>query len=129
MSAERVKRLVEAASAFSGDPNDDEKRLAYLKATFNLDRTAPLIVALAAERDVAVAAWERVTEDPVAAAERDVGRWVYQRISKLMAAKENTPEEAELSWLADVVVHIEEYGSIHCAGEELARFPAAGDRS
>lgn len=83
--------------------------------------------ALIAERDAAVAGWERVTEDPVGAAERDVGRWVYERISKLMDTKEGAPEEAELRWLAACVETIEEYGSIHCAGEELAPFPTPSE--
>jgi len=42
-----VVRLVEIARAFHADPNDNDRRLAFLKATFNLDRTAALIVALA----------------------------------------------------------------------------------
>jgi hypothetical protein len=45
----RAVRLVEAARAFAADLNDDEKRLAYLHATFNLDRTAALIVEIADE--------------------------------------------------------------------------------
>lgn len=44
-----VERLVEVARAFHADPNSDEARLTFLKATFNLDRTAALIVALADE--------------------------------------------------------------------------------
>lgn len=42
-----VERLVEVARAFHANPNDDDCRLTFLKATFNLDRTAALIVALA----------------------------------------------------------------------------------
>lgn len=43
----RADRIVELARAFVADPNDDGRRLAYLKATFNLDQTAEAIVALA----------------------------------------------------------------------------------
>lgn len=42
-----VERLVEVSRAFHAAPNDSEARLTFLKATFNLDRTAALIVALA----------------------------------------------------------------------------------
>lgn len=42
-----VERLVELARAFHAEPNAHDRRLAFLKATFNLDRTAALIVALA----------------------------------------------------------------------------------
>ena len=49
-AARRAGRIVEVARAFVADPNDDEKRLAYLKATFNLDWTAAVIVALADRR-------------------------------------------------------------------------------
>ena len=45
--ARRVIRLVEIARAFNADPNDDAKRLAFLKATFNLDQSAAQITALA----------------------------------------------------------------------------------
>lgn len=46
-AARRADRIVEIARAFVADPNNDEKRLAYLKATFNLDWTAAVIVHLA----------------------------------------------------------------------------------
>lgn len=92
-----------------------------------LDEALATVEQLRAERDTAVGAWERVNEDPVGAAERDVGRWVYQRISKLMDAKENTPEALELTWLAACVESVEEYGAIHCEGEELAAFPVPGE--
>ncbi len=43
----RADRIVDIARAFVADPDNDERRLAYLKATFNLDNTAAVIVALA----------------------------------------------------------------------------------
>lgn len=52
-AARRSERIVEIARAFVADPNDDAKRLAYLKATFNLDWTAAVIVHLAGERSAA----------------------------------------------------------------------------
>lgn len=57
------------------------------------------------------------------AAEREVGRWVYRRISRLMDAKPGTAEGAELDWLAAVVAHIEEYGEENCGDDALAPFP------
>lgn len=46
-TARLAERVVEIARAFAADPNNDAKRLAYLKATFNLDQTAEVIVYLA----------------------------------------------------------------------------------
>lgn len=46
-AARRADRVVEVARAFVADLNDDAKRLEYLKATFNLDLTAQVIVHLA----------------------------------------------------------------------------------
>lgn len=46
-AARRVDRLVEIARAFADDPDNSERRFAYVKATFNLDWTAATIVALA----------------------------------------------------------------------------------
>lgn len=50
-------------------------------------------------------------EDAVGAAEREVGRAVYTRIEALMNAKAGTSEGTELSYLADLVQSVEEYGS------------------
>lgn len=44
-----VARLVEIARAFHADPNDMALRTAFVRATFNHDRHAALIVALADE--------------------------------------------------------------------------------
>jgi hypothetical protein len=52
-------------------------------------------------------------EEPVGAAEREVGRAVYERIEKLMDAnpKPHTSEWAELTYLAELAETVEEYGS------------------
>lgn len=52
-AARRAPRVVEIARAFVADPSNDEKRLAYLNATFNLDWTAAVVVALADAADAA----------------------------------------------------------------------------
>jgi hypothetical protein len=44
-----VARLVEIARAFHADPNDMALRTAFMRATFNHDRHAAMIVALADE--------------------------------------------------------------------------------
>lgn len=62
--------------------------------------------------------------EPVGAAEREVGRWVYRRIEALMDAKPGTAEGAELSYLAGAVEHVEEYGEEHCGGHQLAESPS-----
>jgi hypothetical protein len=43
----RAQHIVEIARAFVADPNDDEKRLEFCRATFNLDWLAAAIVVLA----------------------------------------------------------------------------------
>jgi hypothetical protein len=63
-------------------------------------------------------------EDAVGAAEREVGRWVYQRIEVLMDAKPDTADGAELTYLARVAEAVEEWGSHACGGDSLAPFPA-----
>lgn len=50
-------------------------------------------------------------ENAVGAAEREVGRAVYERIEALMDAKAGTPEGRELSYLADLAQNVEEYGA------------------
>lgn len=94
-------------------------------AALTLTQAAARIQVLEGERDEAVSAWERLTEDPVSSAERNVGRWVYNRASKLMDAKAGSSDAVELAWLAEVIENIEEYGAIHCDGHELAPFPTA----
>jgi hypothetical protein len=58
------------------------------------------------------------------AAEREVGRYVYRRISALMDAKPDTPEAAELIYLATIAEGVEEYGEDACADHSLAPFPS-----
>jgi hypothetical protein len=52
-------------------------------------------------------------EEPVGAAEREVGRAVYERIEKLMDAnpKPHTSEWAELTFVSLLAETVEEYGS------------------
>ncbi len=61
-------------------------------------------------------------DDAVGAAERDVGRYIYQRIETLMDAKHVTSIGNELDYLATIAAAVEEYGSEHCAGEDLSVF-------
>ena len=51
--AKHTDRIVAASRAFAADLNDDEARLRFLKATFNLDIAAQVIVALAEHHPVA----------------------------------------------------------------------------
>lgn len=51
--------------------------------------------------------------DAVGCAERDVGRYIYERIEALMDATEG-PRAAELSYLAEIVAQVEEYGVENC---------------
>lgn len=63
---------------------------------------------------------DRHDENLIGAAEREVGRWVYRRIERLMnEAEEGSPEAAELAALADITASIEEYGEEACADEVL----------
>jgi hypothetical protein len=62
-------------------------------------------------------------ENQIGAAEREVGQYVYQRIEALMDAKTGTADAAELDYLADIAVHVEEYGPENCGGESLSPFP------
>lgn len=71
------------------------------------------------ERPLYTAPPAPVVDDAVGCAEKDVGRWVYVRIEKLMSAKSGTPAGAELDMLSDLVANIEEYGLEHCADHEL----------
>ena len=50
--------------------------------------------------------------DAVGCAEHEVGRYVYTRIEALMGAAPGSPEGAELSYLADIVGHVEECGGV-----------------
>lgn len=62
-----LARLVEVARAFHADPNDDGKRLAFMRVTFNHDRAAAMIVALADEGASPAAAegeWVLVPREP-----------------------------------------------------------------
>lgn len=69
-------------------------------------------------------------DDAVGAAERDVGRYIYQRIETLMDAKHVTGIANELTYLATIAEAVEEYGSEACGGEDLSVFqgppPPAG---
>ena len=67
-------------------------------------------------------------EDDVGAAEREVGRYVYRRIERLMDAKAGTPEAAELTYLARIAESVEEYGEDACADHELATYGAAAQQ-
>lgn len=59
--------------------------------------------------------------DAVGCAEREVGRAIYERIEALMSsAKDATPEGRELSYLADLVASVEEYGSWNGPTEPIA---------
>lgn len=49
--------------------------------------------------------------DPVGAAEREVGRYVYMLIEARMDAKAGTAEGRELAYLAAIVSDVEEYGA------------------
>ena len=55
-------------------------------------------------------------------AERDVGRYLYNRLEALVYAGAKSPE---LDWIALVIESVEEYGASHCGSDELAPFPAA----
>jgi len=48
--------------------------------------------------------------DLVGTAEREVGRYIYMRIEAFMDAEFETPEGRELSYLAQIVADVEEYG-------------------
>lgn len=50
-------------------------------------------------------------------AEREVGRWVYNRVSSLMDAKPGTPEDRELGYLSRMVSDVEEYGATGAEGD------------
>ena len=69
-------------------------------------------------------------EDAVGAAERDVGRYIYQRIETLMDAKHVIGIADELTYLATIAEAVEEYGAEACGGEDLSVFqgppPPAG---
>ena len=56
------------------------------------------------------------------AAERDVGRYLYQRLETLMDANSDS---TELAWIAHIIGCVEEYGIEHCKGDELMAFPLA----
>jgi len=49
--ARLTARIVAAARAMASDPNDMETRANFVRATFNHDWTAAVIVALAAEAE------------------------------------------------------------------------------
>jgi hypothetical protein len=58
-------------------------------------------------------------EDAEGVAERQVGRYVYRRISKLMDAEPGTPEGEELLFLADIASQVEDYGEEACGDHDL----------
>jgi hypothetical protein len=60
------------------------------------------------------------SEDAEGVAERQVGRYVYRRISKLMDAAPGTPEGAELLFLANIASQVEEYGEQACGDHDLS---------
>jgi hypothetical protein len=49
--------------------------------------------------------------DAVGAAEREVGRYVYKRVSALMNTDPGSAAERELAYLAEIVSDVEEYGA------------------
>lgn len=55
--------------------------------------------------------WVDASEDPESCAEREVGRYVYERVSSLMDAKAGTRDGEELTYLAQLVTDVEEYGA------------------
>jgi len=59
--------------------------------------------------------------DATEAAERDVGRYLYNRLEALVYAGVKCPE---MDWIARVIESVEEYGASHCGSDELAPFPA-----
>lgn len=63
-------------------------------------------------------------EDAAGAAARQVGEFIYERISKLIDAKPGTPEEAELQYLAIIVSYVEEYDARGDQDREPMRSPA-----
>ena len=64
---------------------------------------------------------EGLRDDAAGCAERDVGRYLYQRLETLMDANSTA---AELTWIAHIIGCVEEYGIEHCKGDELMAFPA-----
>ena len=70
------------------------------------------------ERLTAIASREGDAAD---AAERDVGRYLYNRLEALVYAGVKCPE---MDWIARVIESVEEYGASHCGSDELATFPA-----
>ena len=52
-----------------------------------------------------------VEDDAVGCAEREVGRFFYNRISALMDAELGTGDAIELAYLAQIVSDVEEYGA------------------
>jgi hypothetical protein len=61
-------------------------------------------------------------ENAIGAAEREVGQFVYRRIEALMDAKAGTPEGAELTYLAEIVSDVEEYGATGSEPQQRAPF-------
>jgi len=59
-------------------------------------------------------------DNAIGAAEAEVGRYIYRRIERLMDAKPGSPESAELDFLANITVHVEEYGEDACADHALS---------
>lgn len=71
---------------------------------------------------------EGLPENMVGAAEVEVGQFIYRRIEKLMDATPGTTEAAELTYLADLVASVEEYGALgdeDCAPVAPASKPEA----
>lgn len=70
---------------------------------------------------------EAKESDPIAAAERAVGAWVYNRVSALMGAKPGTADSAELEWLTAMVDDVEEYGATGDHAPPVPFPPEAGE--
>ncbi len=67
---------------------------------------------------------ENVQLDPVGAAEREVGRFIYKLIEARMDARAGTAEGRELVYLARIVSDVEEYGADELAVDAIAAEPA-----
>lgn len=70
---------------------------------------------------------ERLKEshNTTGAAEREVGQFVYRRIEALMDATAGTPEADELSYLAEIVSDVEEYGATGAEAHQRGPFTTA----
>ncbi len=70
---------------------------------------------------------ERLKEgqNAIGAAEREAGQFIYRRIEMLLDAKAGTPEGAELTYLAEIVSDVEEYGATGAEAQQRAPFATA----